>query len=119
MSVTEQGATAVAAGVAAVTVGLFGIAPHALVAAFAGGCIGLLFAREVGKYKAIAVFLGVVFVAAFVGTWIAEAQYAQSMEARNAISGILAAVAHPMLSGLIEQLPSLLRGWAEKLGAKQ
>jgi hypothetical protein len=119
MSATEQAVTAVGAGVAAVTLGLFGIAPHALVAAFAGGCIGLLFAKEVSKYRAIAVFCGVVFLAAFVGTWIAQAKYAEGMEARNAISGILAAVAHPLLSALIEQLPAIIRGWAEKVGAKQ
>jgi hypothetical protein len=118
MTTPEQSASAVAAGVAAVTFGLFGIAPHALVAAFAGGCIGLIFAREVGRYKAMAVFVGVVFVAAFVATWIAQAQYASSMEARNAIAGILAAIAHPTLSALIDQLPRLLSGWAEKLGAK-
>ena len=60
----------------------------------------------------------VALAAALLGTWGAELQFSGSTVARNALSLLAGIFAHPALSSALQLIEPVLRGWADRIGAK-
>ena len=115
--VTAAGAACFSAGVSACVVSMIGVEPQALFWGLAGAAIGLGYAAEVGRIRAALVFLAVVCGSALAGTAVSAQWFNSAAVHRNLAALVLGAVAHPMLSAFVGQIPKLAQGWAKRLGA--
>ncbi len=118
MSHTAEFAAAIATGVTTFTIATLGVEPQALVVAAMGAGAGMAIAPGLGRWRAAITFVSVICLCAVVGTALASA-YGGGNIARNATSGLLAAVFHPLFSVAVQRLPELFDGAMRKIGLKQ
>lgn len=118
MSHTAEFAAAIATGVTTFTIATLGVEPQALVVAAMGAGAGMAIAPGLGRWRAAITFISVISLCAVVGTAIASA-YGGGNIARNATSGILAALFHPIVSVIVQRIPEAVDGFMRKLGLKQ
>lgn len=115
---TTEAVSSIAAGVVAVTLAALGVHPQALVYAALGGFIGMAFAPNLGRWKAVITFGSVMCLCAAFGTWCA-AHYQGSDVLRNIVAGGSALVFHPLFSIVVQRLPEAADGFLRKIGLKQ
>lgn len=116
---TSTAASAAASGIGAATVALIGVDLQALFWAFVGSGVGVSISKPAGRTRALLVFAFVVMGSALLGTWAAHWQFGSEPTARNAISLVLGIFFHPLLAAALAQIEPLLRGWADRIGARR
>ena len=119
VDVTAAGAACLSAGVSACVVTMIGVEPQALFWGFLGAAFGLTWAAEAGRVRAALVFLAVVCGSALAGTAVSAQWFNSAAVHRNLCALVLGAMAHPLLSAFVGQIPKVVQGWAKKVGADQ
>lgn len=105
--VSPASAAASVAGAALLTT--LGIDPVALFWAFVGACIGMTFAASATRARTAIVFCCVVLACSLFGAWAAAYTSGQQLS-RDAFACVLAIVFHPLLTALVNLLPTALNG---------
>lgn len=109
---------AAGAGIGAVIVAILGVEPQTLIYGFVGASIGISFAPQAGRVRTAFLFLAVVMACALLGTWVAERYFESRHIARNGVALLTAIVFHPLLSGVVANIPSLIDWVLKKAGVK-
>lgn len=107
---------AVAAGAGSYLLASLGLEPAPMFWALVGSVIGMSFAGEASRARAVIVFVAVVLICSLFGSWLAQRYFAGDQMARNVLACVLALAFHPLFNGAITQIPKVLSGWASKIG---
>lgn len=105
--ITATIALGASAGAGAAFVAATGVDPIAIVCASIGAIVGVGAAQESGRWRAILVFVAVVFLSALIGTAIAAEAFKGALLWRNTLSALVAVLFHPMLASLVAFLPKV------------
>lgn len=105
--ITATVALGASAGAGAAFVAATGVDPQQLVWGGIGSIVGAGMAGEMGRWRAIAVFVAVVFLSALIGTAIAAEAFKGALLWRNTLSALVAVLFHPMLASLVAFLPKV------------
>lgn len=97
---------------------VLGIDQQAILWAFFGACIGLAFAPGASFAKTLAVFVFVTLACALLGTVGSHAWHKDDPLWRNGYACVLAMVFHPALAALLIVVPSFIKGWGSRAGAR-
>ncbi len=103
-------------GISALVTATIGVDPQALFWALVGATLGLSVAGTAARLRAIVVYLCVALSSALLGTWLARLHFEADATARNALAALLAIGFHPLANAALTALPSLVAGWAKRLG---
>lgn len=113
---TASIAIATSAGFAAIFMSAIGIEPQPVFWGLIGATLGLSLATQVGRWRAVAVFVCVVLTSALVGTLIATGYFQGSTGWRNVTSLIVAVFFHPIFSALVAAVPGIVQAGLRRLG---
>lgn len=106
--ITTTVALGASAGAGAVFVAAIGVDPQQLVWGGIGSIIGAGMAGEMGRWRAIAVFVAVVLLSALLGTAAAVHWFGGAVLWRNVCSAVCALFFHPLIAAVVGLLPKVL-----------
>lgn len=115
---TQPLVSAGAAGAGALFVAMLGVDPQALVWGAVGAAIGLAFATQTGRYRAIALFVAVTMACSLLGTLIADRWFAGAPLWRNGSALLMGIAFHPLLALAMAALPQIFDAALRKVGLK-
>lgn len=98
---------------------VLGIDQQAILWAFFGACIGLSIAPGASFLKALLVFVFVTLACALGGTVASHAWHRDDPLWRNGYACVLAICFHPIVATGVNQIPLLVKAWAQRFGARQ
>ena len=115
---TDSTAAAIGAAVLAAS----GLDPQTLLWSACGSTIGMTLAPQTSRYRAIALFVAVMFFCAMVGDLFALHYFGthpQVSHWRNGASAASAAVFHPIFQAVTQNVPSIFEWLLKRAGIKQ
>lgn len=99
---------ACSASIVACSTALVGLHPHALLFAFFGAALGLGFATQATRWRAMVVFVCVTFGAAMLGTWAGSLLSPSSIVDDTALVFLIGLAFHPLATALVDRLPQVI-----------
>lgn len=121
-NITSAGAESTAAAIGSAILAASGLDPQTLLWSACGSTIGMTLAPQTSRYRAVALFVAVVFFCAMVGDLVALHYFSGHQAVshwRNGASAVAAAVFHPIFQAVTQNLPSIFEWLLRRAGIKQ
>lgn len=121
-NLTSGGTESTAAAIGAAVLAASGIDPQTLLWSACGSTIGMTLAPQTSRYRAVALFVAVVFFCAMVGDLFALHYFSTHQQVshwRNGAAAVSAAVFHPIFQAVTQNVPSIFEWLLKRAGIKQ